>query len=70
MSTPNVKLSHASPTPFAADFDRHDIPVPISTIKSCRAVLASTPLARWEIAEQRTALVDALDYILAKQENP
>ncbi len=49
---------------FLSSLDKNDIPVPISTIKSCRAVLASTPLARWEIAEQRTALVDALDYIL------
>ena len=51
---------------FIADLQRTDVPVPRATLTTVRAVLSTTPLARWEIAEQRTALVDSIDYLLAK----
>lgn len=53
---------------FLARFGANDIKVPRATLIKIRAVLATTPTARWELAEERTALVDTIDFILNKEQ--
>ena len=52
---------------FLAYLQRNDPTAPAALLHRIRAVLHDSPTARWELPEERAALVDALDFILKEK---